>query len=135
MFRERFEDGPATGRSRAAVISTVWAVTTPKHEAGIMGKMRWRRIRVGCDFTYVAEIGTPVIFQVQPVNSPQAAIEQEQWASEPPVTIRGYADLYGNPCVRTVLPAGKSSFRDSAVAVVPDATEDASRDAPECAPD
>jgi transglutaminase-like putative cysteine protease len=99
-----------------------------------MGKMR-RRIRVGCDFTYVAEISTPVIFQVQPVNSPQAAIEQEQWASEPPVTIRGYADLYGNPCVRTVLPAGKSSFRYSAVAVVPDATEDASLDAPECAPD
>jgi hypothetical protein len=38
--------------------------------------MRSRRIRVGCDFTYVAEISTPVIFQVQPVNSPQAAIEQ-----------------------------------------------------------
>ena len=34
--------------------------------------------------------------------------------------IRGYTDLYGNPCLRTVLPAGRSSFRYQAVAVVPD---------------
>jgi len=32
--------------------------------------MARRRIRVGCDFTYVAEIDTPVIFQVQPRASP-----------------------------------------------------------------
>src|SRR5258705_362323 len=28
-----------------------------------------RRVRVGCDFTYLAEVDTPVIFQVQPIGS------------------------------------------------------------------
>jgi hypothetical protein len=36
---------------------------------------------------------------------------------EPTVPSRGYADLYGNPCVRAVLPTGRSSFRYRAVAV------------------
>jgi transglutaminase-like putative cysteine protease len=98
-------------------------------------KVRSRRIRIGCDFTYVAAIGTPVIFQVQPAGSPLVGVEDARWASEPELAIRGYADLYGNPCVRAVLPAGRSSFRYQAVAVVPDAAEDADEDAPECAPD
>jgi transglutaminase-like putative cysteine protease len=124
-----------SARSRNSLAEQLGGRNHPETPGWDHGKMRSRRIRVGCDFTYMAEISTPVIFQVQPVNSPLAAIEQEQWKSEPPVTIRGYADLYGNPCVRTVLPAGKSSFRYSAVAVVPDATEDASVNVPECAPD
>jgi len=97
--------------------------------------MKSRRIQVGCDFTYVAAISTPVIFQVQPIGSPPVSVENGQWASDPAIAIRGYTDLYGNPCVRAVLPAGKSSFRYAAVAVVPDATEDADEDAPECPPD
>jgi transglutaminase-like putative cysteine protease len=50
------------------------------------------------------------------------------------VPSRGYADLYGNPCVRAVLPAGRSRFAYRAVAVVPDAAEEADEDAPERAP-
>ncbi|MCW2936324.1 MAG: hypothetical protein JWM19_7286 [Actinomycetia bacterium] len=30
--------------------------------------METRRLLIGCDFTYVAAIPTPVIFQVQPVR-------------------------------------------------------------------
>jgi hypothetical protein len=72
--------------------------------------MASRRIRVGCDFTYVAEIETPVIFQVQPGESPNVDLQREQWLSEPPMVIHGYADLYGNSCVRGVLPAaGRAS--------------------------
>jgi transglutaminase-like putative cysteine protease len=97
--------------------------------------MELRRIRVGCDFTYGAAINTPVIFQVQPIESPCVVVESQQWWSEPPIAIRRYADLYGNPCVRAVLPAGRSSFRYNAVTAVPDATEDADSGAPECAPD
>jgi transglutaminase-like putative cysteine protease len=93
-----------------------------------------RRIRLGCDFTYVAEIDTPVIFQVQPSASPDVTVERERWLSEPPMAVHGYADLYGNPCARAVLPAGRSSFRYEAVAAVADATEDANEDAPECSP-
>ena len=97
--------------------------------------MKSRRILIGCDFTYVAAISTPVIFQVQPIEAPPVSLENPQWASEPPIVTRGYTDLYGNPCVRAVLPGGKSSFRYQAVAVVPDATEDADEDAQELAPD
>jgi transglutaminase-like putative cysteine protease len=96
--------------------------------------MTSRRIMVGCDFTYVAEIDTPVVFQVQPIRPGPAVIEQEQWSSTPEIAVRGYTDLYGNPCVRAVLPVGRSSFRYSAQAVVPDAPEDADPAAPECAP-
>ena len=94
---------------------------------------RW--IQIGCGFTYVAEIDTPVIFQVQPRESPPVAVQRAQWSSEPPMAIRGYFDLYGNPCLRAVLPSGRSSFSYEAVAAVPDATEDAGKDVPECAPD
>jgi transglutaminase-like putative cysteine protease len=94
-----------------------------------------RRLLVGCDFRYVAEIRTPVIFQVQPATSSSVAVEGEQWSPEPRIEVRYYTDLYGNPCARAVLPAGGSSMRYSAVAIVPDATEDADKDAPECPPD
>ena len=97
--------------------------------------MATRRLLIGCDFTYVAAIYTPVIFQVRPIEDPHVRIEGAQWASEPSIAIRGYTDLYGNPCVRAVLPAGRSSFRFHAIAVVPDATEDADEGAKECLPD
>jgi transglutaminase-like putative cysteine protease len=97
--------------------------------------MQTRRLLIGCDFTYVAVISTPVIFQVQPIEDPLILIEGAQWESEPSLAIRDYTDLYGNPCVRTVLPPGRSSFRFHAVAEVPDATEEADEDAKECPPD
>jgi transglutaminase-like putative cysteine protease len=97
--------------------------------------MDTRRLLIGCDFTYVAAVPTPVIFQVTPLDSPGIAIEGANWAAEPATGARGYTDLYGNPCIRTVLPAGKSNFRYQATAVIPDATEDADLDAPEVAPD
>ena len=87
--------------------------------------MNTRRLLIGCEFTYVAAIPTPVVFQVQPARVARA------WRSatragrpSPPVRARGYTDLYGNPCMRTVLPAGRSSVRYGAIAVVPDATEE-----------
>jgi len=52
------------------------------------GDMEKRRLLIGCEFTYVADIPTPVVFQVQPA--------------------RAYTDLYGNPCVRAILPGGRS---------------------------
>ena len=97
--------------------------------------MGTRRIRVGCEFVYRAEIDTPVVFHVRPVASACVDIQRERWRSEPQFGVRGYADIYGNPGLRAVLPAGRSSFRYSAVASVPDATEDSDADAPECAPD
>jgi transglutaminase-like putative cysteine protease len=97
--------------------------------------MALRRVLVGCDFTYVAEVDTPVIFQVKPADSRAIAIGPERWTCEPLIAVRGYRDLYGNSCVRAVLPAGRSSFGYEAIAVCPDAPEDSDEDAPECPPD
>jgi transglutaminase-like putative cysteine protease len=96
--------------------------------------MTRRRITIGCDFTYVAEIPTPVVFQVQPRPSEWVLLDQERWRPEPSMAIHGYTDVYGNPCARAVLPVGRSEFRYSAVASVPDAPEDADPGARECAP-
>jgi transglutaminase-like putative cysteine protease len=97
--------------------------------------MGLRRIRVGCDFTYIAEVDTPAVFQVQPLETAGVTLQGERWSSDPGVMVRCYVDLYGNQCARTVLPAGRSSFRYAAVALCPDATEDFDLQAPECLPD
>jgi transglutaminase-like putative cysteine protease len=96
--------------------------------------MARRPIRIGCTFTYLAAVDTPVVFHVQPDESGDVTVEGEQWLSEPPMGVRACADLYGNRCARAVLPAGRSRFGYAAVATVPDAAEDADHDAPECAP-
>jgi transglutaminase-like putative cysteine protease len=49
--------------------------------------------------------------------------------------LRGYRDLYGNPCTRVVLPQGGSTFRYEADIALPDATEEADESAREIAPD
>jgi transglutaminase-like putative cysteine protease len=93
-----------------------------------------RRLRIGCEFSYVAEIETPTIFQVQPRADDAIDVVDEVWSSDPHIDIHRYRDLYGNPCGRVILPAGTSSFRYDAVAIVPDDTEAVDVSAPECAP-
>lgn len=97
--------------------------------------MLTRQLQVGCEFTYVAAAATPVIFQVRPGESARVTLQGEKWSSEPSMIIHGYTDLYGNPCARAILPAGRSSFGYHAVATVPDATEDADEAAPERSPE
>src|SRR6266536_6463629 len=97
--------------------------------------MGTRRILIGCRFTYVATVSTPVILRVQPAETAHVSLEGGHWTSEPAMDIRGCTDLYGNSCLRTVLPAGRSNFGYQAAAVVPDQTEEVDADAPECAPD
>jgi transglutaminase-like putative cysteine protease len=96
--------------------------------------MDTRRLLIGCEFTYLAAIPTPVVFQVQPSASAGVAVSDGRWAAEPASPARAYTDLYGNPCMRAVLPAGRSSVRYRATAVVPDATEESDEGARECAP-
>ena len=94
-----------------------------------------RRIRIGCMFTYVAEVPTAAVFMVRPAASPLIAIKGAGWLVDPPGgPVHGYSDLYGNECARTVLPTGRSHFGFSAVADIPDATEDADPGAPEVPP-
>ena len=90
-----------------------------------------RRLTIGCMFTYVAEIPTPTVFMVRPAIARTLSTEGDRWLSDPPAQVHAYVDIYGNDCARTVLPAGRSQFGFSALADVPDATEDADPDAPE----
>jgi transglutaminase-like putative cysteine protease len=94
-----------------------------------------RRVRVGCQFTYVAAVDTPAVLQVEPRDADPVGIAAQEWSSQPRVHVRRYTDLYGNPCVRLVLPSGRCVLRYDAVALVPDATEDADEQAPELPPD
>ncbi len=95
----------------------------------------YRRIEVGCDFTYDSAVPTSTIFQVQPSPSPVVTHIRESWTAQPTMDLRAYVDVYGNRCTRVVLPAGRSSFRYSAEVDVPDAAEDFDLFAPEIAPD
>jgi len=97
--------------------------------------MQTRQVRIGCTFTYVAEIDTSVVFHVQPRHAPDITLAGEQLTAEPEMALRDYTDLYGNPCTRAILPAGRSLFSYRAVATVPDTTEDADDNAPENSPD
>jgi transglutaminase-like putative cysteine protease len=90
-----------------------------------------RRLRIGCEFVYRAEIPTPTVFQVQPVTAPDVSVADEKWSFEPELDVRHYTDLYGNPCLRTVLPHGGSILRYAALATVPDAVDDGDPDAGE----
>ncbi len=90
------------------------------------------RLHVGCSFTYRAEIPTPAVFQIQPSDLRVAA---EVWMTEPVTPMRHYEDVYRNPCVRTVLPAGWSTVRYTASVDVSCAPEERDLDAPETAPD
>ncbi|MCW2540207.1 MAG: transglutaminase domain protein [Frankiales bacterium] len=90
---------------------------------------------VGCDFTYESAVETPAIFQVQPAASDDFFRTSEAWSSNPQMTLRSYTDLYGNPCIRVVLPAGRSTFTYRSELQVLDATEDVNLAAVEIAPD
>ncbi|MBF9131198.1 transglutaminase family protein [Plantactinospora sp. S1510] len=97
--------------------------------------MRSRRVVVGCEFVYVAAIDTPAVLQVEPRNAAPVTLESRGWTKEPGLRIRSYTDIYGNPCARLVLPAGRSTLRYDASVLVPDATEAADEDAPELMPE
>jgi transglutaminase-like putative cysteine protease len=90
-----------------------------------------RRVRVGCEFRYAAEIDTPAVFQVEPSGEPPATVLRQGWDIKPGTARHGYSDLYGNGCLRLTLPAGDTTLRYDALVSVPDATEDVDTDAAE----
>jgi transglutaminase-like putative cysteine protease len=68
---------------------------------------------------------------VQPVRDQKPELSEERWTLDPDRPTHTYSDLYGNSCLRVTLPAGRSVLGYSAVATVPDASEDVDEDAPE----
>ncbi len=108
---------------------------TPEHRREQAGIMDTRRVRVGCEFVYLADVETPAVFQVEPLDAAPVSLARREWSTDPDTRIRCYADLYGNPCTRVILPAGRSTLRFGASVLVPDATEDAGQGVPELSPD
>lgn len=96
---------------------------------------RVRQLRAGCEFVYLAQAATPAVFQVEPRDEAPVKLVRQQWSVQPQARLRRYRDLYGNPCVRLILPAGRSVLRYDAVTRVPDATEDTNIQAPQLPPD
>ncbi|WP_394619622.1 transglutaminase family protein [Lentzea sp. JNUCC 0626] len=94
-----------------------------------------RMLRVGCAFTYRAEVPTPAVFLVRPDRHGAVRVSDERLTSEPDLAVRHYVDLYGNRFARLVLPAGLSTVNYRARAVTPDRTEEVDDDAPETRPD
>lgn len=94
-----------------------------------------RRLRVGCEFAYTALVATPTVIQVEPLAEDPVRIIAADWVTEPELAVRHYVDIYGNSCVRLILPAGASTLRFDALVEVPDTTEPADPQAPELPPD
>jgi transglutaminase-like putative cysteine protease len=90
-----------------------------------------RRVRVGCEFRYTAEVETAAVFQVQASGAAPATVLRQGWETVPAADRHGYTDLYGNNCQRLSLPVGDTTLRYDAVVTVPDATEDVDLDAAE----
>ncbi len=93
-----------------------------------------RTIKIGCEFVHQSQFPVESVFQVEPVTDQAAEIIDSRWSVEPATDSRIYADLYGNPCRRLALPAGRSVISYDATVIVPDAPEDADEDAPEIPP-
>jgi transglutaminase-like putative cysteine protease len=90
-----------------------------------------RQVRVGCEFVYVAEVDTPAVLQVEARDEAPVEVLHQEWWVQPSRPIHRYTDLYGNPCVRLTMPAGRCVIRYGAVTLVPDAAEDTDQRAPQ----
>jgi len=97
------------------------------------------RVRVGCEYVYVAEVATHAVLQVEPRLDGDVRAIDERWTSEPQLGFSRYVDVFGNLCRRTTIPPGRSTLRYDAlleVSGVPDPQPlDASEVSPQDLPD
>jgi transglutaminase-like putative cysteine protease len=85
-------------------------------------------LRVGCEFKYDVTAPTTATVQVRPRSDAAHQLVTEAWSSQPQVPIDEYADLYGNPVKRLVMPEGSMVLTYDAIVAVPDEPEpDASK--------
>ncbi|WP_394619988.1 transglutaminase family protein [Lentzea sp. JNUCC 0626] len=93
-----------------------------------------RLLRVGCAFTYRAEVPTPAVFLVRPDRHGDVRVSSENLFAEPDAPVQHHFDVYGNWLARLVLPPGLSTVNYSAWVDVPDRVEDVDEGAPEVWP-
>lgn len=96
-------------------------------------RIHMRRVKVGCEFVEQTDRDLSAVFQVRPRNEPPVTILKESWSTSPVLPVHEYTDIYGNPCLRTILRTGQTKFTYEALVEVPDATEEVDESAPELA--
>ena len=94
-----------------------------------------RTLRIGCEFVHQSRYDVPSIFQVEPVADQRAEVVSSRWSADPAVESSTYRDLYGNPCRRLTIGAGRSVISYDATVVVPDEVEEFDEGAPELPPE
>lgn len=77
-------------------------------------------MRVGCEFKYEVSAPTVATVQVRPRSDAHHQLVTETWSTEPSVPVDEYADFYGNPVKRLVMPTGDLGLRYDAFVAVPD---------------
>ncbi|MFI5041399.1 MAG: transglutaminase family protein [Acidimicrobiales bacterium] len=91
-------------------------------------------VRVGCQFSYLAEVPTAAIVQVEPRLDQEADLVREQWSTDPVLEFHAYRDVFGNVCRRTTLPAGPTVLGYDSLVRVSGRTEDRDESAEEIPP-
>ncbi len=95
--------------------------------------------KVGCEFSYEAEVATHAIIQVEPRLDGDVRALDERWENVPAIGMSRYVDGFGNVCRRATIVPGVSSLHYDALLEVPDAVDgecvDASEVPPERLPD
>ena len=61
-----------------------------KEHAGVVDT---RRVRVGCEFLYVAAVDTVAVFQVEPLDAAPVSLARREWSADLHAPIRHYTDL------------------------------------------
>src|SRR5512133_56161 len=94
-----------------------------------------RRLTVGCEFVHESVADVHTVLQVEPLSDQKVDVIDARWSLEPDGPTHAYTDLYGNPCRRLLVPAGRSVINYKATVIAPDAVEDVDEEAPELTPD
>lgn len=77
-------------------------------------------LRVGCEFKYDVAAPTTATVQVRPRSDSTHRLVTETWTTQPALPVDEYADMYGNPVKRMVMPEGPLVLTYDAVVAVPD---------------
>ena len=92
------------------------------------------KVRVGCQFTYDADVATHAVVQVEPRLTDGVLALEERWSNTAQVGMSRYVDAFGNWCRRTTIPPGGFSMSYDALLDVPDRPDPQNVDAGEVAP-
>src|SRR3979409_1246547 len=77
-------------------------------------------LRVGCEVGYDVPAPTTGTVQVRPRSDSSHKLVSETGSTTPPLPVDEYADIYGNPVKRFVMPTGPLLRRYDAICAVPD---------------